>query len=41
MADNHQIGNFGTLADFVGDQTDIEEELMFDPPLTATLGKIE
>ena len=40
MADNDEIGNFGTLADFVGNQAHVQESLMFDRPIAASLGKI-
>src|SRR5215831_1126031 len=40
MANNDEIGNFGALADFVGNQAHVQESLMFDPPITASLGKI-
>src|SRR5215510_6522777 len=40
MANNHEIRNFGALADFIGNQAHVQESLMFDPPITASLGKI-
>src|SRR5262249_35008968 len=40
MANNDEIGNFGALADFVCNQAHVQERLMFDPRIRASLGKI-